>query len=466
MAISSVGIGSGLPLSDLINQLVAAEAAPTQGRIDRREASLQTELSAIGILKGALSDFQDKLKALGDVDSFKNRTSKSSNIAVASLSADQTSAQGTYSLEVAALASAQKLVAQNGYSDASEGVLTFTNQSGESFDVTVGTGNATLEGIADAINDEATNFGITAKIINVGGEGRLVINSDSTGIDERITTISATGTGDIQNFAYDYALSVDGDDTNWDQTSAALNASFSLEGQPMTSGSNTLEDVIPGATITLKDTTESSSPIELTVSTSTASVTKLVEEFVSAFNELNNLFQQQTSYNSASEQGGVLQGDALARSVQSQVRSLVTGSGSAFGGLTALANMGITTQSDGSLAINSTQLNTTVSENFEDLTGFFADETLGLANRLNELLDNYLSSTGSFSTRTDSLNESLKGLDSQRDALTSRLEKLEARYLAQFSAMDALVANLTSTGNFLTQQLSSIAQIQTARYKN
>jgi len=465
MAISSAGLGSGLPINDLVSQLVAAEGAPVQNRLDRREALIQTELSAIGLLKGALSNFQSKLSGLMNADSFINRRSSSSDSSIASLSADQTAALGSYSLEVTNLATAHNLVAKNGYSDASEGDLTFTNQAGDTFTVEIGPDETTLEKIAVAINDDSENFGVTAKIINVSGEGRLVLTADETGVDNLITSITATGTGDIQNFGYDYAAAVDGDDANWDQTVEALDASFSLEGQSMTSASNVLEDLIPDTTITLKDVTELGSPITLKVDTSTSSVRKMIEEFVTAYNELSNLITQQTAYDAESGRAGALQGDALARSIQGQLRSFVSGDGSAFGSLTAIVNLGVSTDRNGLLKIDSSQLNDALSNSFDDIAGFFSYETTGLANRVDAMLDNYLESTGTFASRSESLNARLDRIDTDREQLVTRMEKLEARYLAQFTAMDALVANLQSTGNFLTQQLDSIAKIQTSRYK-
>lgn len=65
MAITSTGFGSGLPINDLVSQLVNAEAAPATNRLDRREARLQTELSAIGILKGGTVRLPVQLQGAG-----------------------------------------------------------------------------------------------------------------------------------------------------------------------------------------------------------------------------------------------------------------------------------------------------------------------------------------------------------------------------------------------------------------
>lgn len=465
MAISSAGLGSGLPINDLVSQLVAAEGAPTQTRLDRREGLIQTELSAIGLLKGALSSFQSKLSDLSSADSYVNRRSSSTDSNIASLSAKQTAAVGSYALEVENIASAHNIVALNPYTDASEGNLTFTSTAGNVFTVEVGPDEASLEKLAIAINSDEDNFGITAKILNVSGEGRLVLSSNETGMNNRISSITATGTGDIQNFGYDFALSVDGDDANWDQTVEALDASFSLEGQSMTSASNILEDIIPDAAITLKDVTETGSSVTLSITKSSSSVRSLLEEFVKSYNELSQLIANLTAYNPETDQASALQGDALTRSIQNQLRSIVSGSGSSFGSVNALSSIGITTNRQGVLEIDSAELASALDNSFDDIAGFFSDESSGLTQRLDAVLEQYVSITGTFNSRTDSLNDRLDRIIGEREKLAARMEKLEARYLAQFTAMDALVANLTSTGNFLTQQLDSIAKIQTARYK-
>jgi len=468
MTISSAGLGSGIPIGDLVSQLVAAEAAPVSNRLDRREAVIQTELSAIGLLKSALSDFRSSFAALKESDTFTSRQGSSSDTSVASISVEEASVVSKYSLEVLNLAQAQTIVSQNAYSTAGDGTLTFTNQAGDSFAVTLTTDDATVADIVTAINQAEDNIGVIAKEITVGGESRLVLSADDTGVEKRITSIVGAGTGDIASFDYSYTASVDpdldGDDSNWDQTVAAEDASLLLEGQLITSASNTLVDVIPNTTITLTGESDASTPSYLSITTSTSGVRSKIEKFVEAYNELASLIAQQTSYNQEIGQAGALQGDSLTRSIQNQLRSYLSGTGSATGSISALANLGITTSRSGSLEIDSAKLAAALSDNFEDVTAFFSDETTGLANRVDTMLGSYLDFQGTFSTRTDSLNKSLSRIDDQRESLSLRLDKLEARYLSQFNAMDALVATLTSTGNFLNQQLQSIAQIQTARY--
>lgn len=463
MAITSTGFGSGLPINDLVTQLVNAEAAPATNRLDRREARLQTELSAIGILKSALADFQSSFQGLADVDNFTSRTARSSDSSIASFSAEETASLGSYSLEVSQLASAHKLVGQSAYTDGDTGTLTFANASGDSFSIDITDDNATLEGIREAINDASDNFGLTATILNLDTGPRLVLTSNETGADNRITSISSTSTsGDLSVFDYTYVANadpaLDGDDSNYDQVTAARDASFTLEGQAITSASNTIEDVIPGATITLKAVTEADTPVTLTVSTNTSSVKGMIEGFVSAYNELQSLIAQQTAYNPDTGASGTLQGDTLTRTIQNQLRTLLS-SGSNSEGIGSLAELGITTQISGQLEIDSSRLSEALNERFDEVTAFFSDEDSGFAKRLDEALDNYLKSDGTFESRTDSINRQMDDINDQRESLSLRLEKLEARLFSQFNAMDAVVAQLNNTGSYLQQQLASIAQI-------
>ena len=63
MIISS-GIGSGLDIAGLVQQLVAAEAEPVERRLGLQEVRVQAKLSAFGSLKSAMSDFRDALETL------------------------------------------------------------------------------------------------------------------------------------------------------------------------------------------------------------------------------------------------------------------------------------------------------------------------------------------------------------------------------------------------------------------
>lgn len=79
----------------------------------------------------------------------------------------------------------------------------------------------------------------------------------------------------------------------------------------------------------------------------------------------------------------------------------------------------------------------------------------GIAQRLDTLISDFLDSSGALGSRVEGLNRQVKQISDQRTALDTRMTALEARYRAQFTAMDKLVSQLTATSNYLTQMFSS-----------
>ena len=154
-SLSSPGIGSGLDVAGIVSQLVAAERAPTQTRLDQREAQALAKLSALGIVKGAVGTFQSVLEPLLNLDSFQGRTTRSENEEIFTATADSSAVPGRYGIEVVSLASGHKIRSDAfAAPDTVVGSGTLTISSGsETFTVDVASPNDTLVEIAGAIND-------------------------------------------------------------------------------------------------------------------------------------------------------------------------------------------------------------------------------------------------------------------------------------------------------------------------
>ena len=249
MALIASGIGSGLDIDNLVTQLVRVEGEAPSLRLNRREASFQSDLSAIGQLKAALSEFQSSLSGLKDVDGLQPRTASSSDSDLFTAIADNTAVAGKYSIEVLTLAQSEK-VRSNSFTDSDTEVIgTGTldiSLGGTIFQITVDNSNNTLEGIRDAINAASDNPGITASIINVDGGPQLVLSSDSIGATNTITVAVVDDDG---SDGFDLTRL---DSANLTVAQAAQDATFILDGQLVTKGSNSFSDVITGLTIELK----------------------------------------------------------------------------------------------------------------------------------------------------------------------------------------------------------------------
>jgi flagellar capping protein FliD len=147
-------------------------------------------------------------------------------------------------------------------------------------------------------------------------------------------------------------------------------------------------------------------------------------------------------------------GDVTARGLVSGLRSeLVKMAGGE--GIQALAQLGITTQKDGTLKIDDTKLTTALDSNFEQVSEYLAGDN-GLMGRLEANVNNYLKSDGVLDQRTKALQSTLSNIDDQREALDMRIAKVQDRLVAQYTAMDQLVSRLQKTSESLANQLASL----------
>jgi flagellar hook-associated protein 2 len=123
--------------------------------------------------------------------------------------------------------------------------------------------------------------------------------------------------------------------------------------------------------------------------------------------------------------------------------------------LDSLAELGITTIEKGKLKLDATKLTSVLDTDFANVAGVFAGEN-GYATRLDTLIGNITAGGGILDNRTAGLKQQVERIADQRETLNRRVASIEARYLAQFSALDTLLGQLNATGTFLTQQLDNL----------
>lgn len=373
-SITSAGLGSGLDITGLVTKLVAAEGDPATQRLNTQEAQFQARLSGLGTLKGALSDFQGTVQGLESLSAFQAVTATSSNTAVFTASAAATAGGGNHSIMVTRLAQGQKL-ASTAFTDTTSavgtGVLTFQlgtfsggvftpNAAKATQTVTIGADDSSLQGIRDAVNK--ANIGVTASIVNDGTGNRLVFSSTDTGAANSIKlTVSDNDGNNLDNsglskLAYD-PTAAPGAGKNLSESIAALDAQLTVDGLPITSASNTVTGAIEGVTLNLLSAPATGNSGTLTVATDKASMSSAVGKFVSKYNSLMKSISSLSGYDANTKQAGVLLGDSAVLSITSGLRRIIGGAVPGLSGqYTSLSQLGITTQSDGTLALDSTKL--------------------------------------------------------------------------------------------------------------
>lgn len=565
-SISSMGIGSGLDVEGIISKLMSVEQVPLT-KLNTKEASYQTKISALGSLKSAVSALNSAVAALvpsgsqSPVTKYSSYKASVGNSSAASATANSSAVSGSYSLEVLQLATTHRIstiaraheltsvsfasetdpidqgtlditvngtttqitvddsndtvgelvtsinnadagvtaaleddglggkvlvltsntggtagemtlsgiagftydpvtqtgdltqtqAAEGGYTSANaaiaEGTLNITVGDGTPHAITIDSSNNTLAGLRDAIN--AASIGVTAALTTVSeNDVRLVLTSNTMGSNGKITMSGlagfafdgATGTGDLSQ------ASADGGE-------AAQGSKIKLNGVTVNKDSNNISDIVQGVTLSLTGLTTSATTLTVTQDKS-SSLTAALTKIADAYNELNNTVHNLGDYNAETKTGGILLGNSTLRTVSFSIKSIFqsTISGTAGSDYKYLSNLGLEFQKDGSLVFNSGKLATATNNDFEAVASMVA--TFG--SQAKTLTDSMMSDAGTITAASDGLQASIDSIAEQRTRLQDRMEKIHARYVAQFSALDTLISQMNRTSTYLTQQLANL----------
>jgi flagellar hook-associated protein 2 len=455
--LSSPGLGSGLDVNSIVTQLMTLEQRPIT-TLNTKEASFQAKLTAYGSLKGALAAVQSAVEVLTLATTFTSRTAAVSDTTILAASAGTTAAAGSYAVEVTQLAKYHAVRSNTNYTATTEtlntGTLAIRVGVGVTANIAIDSSNNTLAGLRDTINDAGA--GVTATIINTGSTNRLVLTSNTLG---SAGAIDVTVTEDGIGGPYDHALTdlkSTGVGTILVETQAADDAGFKINNIAITRSSNTVTDAIEGVTLNLTKLGTAS----VTISKNSSAVTGTINAFVKTYNDAVKQLQSASSYDAVNKRASILTGDNTVRNIGTGLRTLVQATVSGIGGgIAALSDIGIALQKDGTLVVNSTKLSAALADPDTDVASLFAStatDNKGIAVRFNEALGSIVGSSGLIVSRTDGIAASIKDIGRRRDVLTARLSQIEARYRAQFSALDSLVAGMNKTSQFLTQQLANL----------
>lgn len=378
-SISSLGIGSGVLTSDLVDQLVAAERAPTEERLTQKTEQTQSLISAYGTLRSAITELRLPMRQLSAPDNLKAFSASSSNEDIA-VSVDSTKAsRGTYSVEVTSLAGAQALASRDVFADrdatsVGQGRLTL-NVGDKTTNITIDSSNDTLQGLANAIND--SDAGVSAGVIDTGDGFQLVLSADETGTANAVSISvvdDSVGTGTdnqgLSRFAFNSGMDAD---SGLRETIAATDAVMEINGVEVTRATNSFENVIDGLTFDL--TATGSSVIK--VQQDLGAVADRVQGFVDKFNALQSTIDSLAGFNAEAGVGSLLTGDSTVRSIQNQLRQALTGvvPGLENSAVRSLADVGVTTNFEtGGLDFDRERFEEQLKSNPDDVTALFAEQ--------------------------------------------------------------------------------------------
>ena len=443
MTVTLSGLASGIDTTSIVQQLVAADSGTLNAleQQDTDTADANTTVSAVGT---ALSTLSTAAAALADSTSNGSFSATSTDTSM-TVTTDSTAQPGTYSVKVNAVAQAQRT-----YSASFASGTTALGQTG-SFSIGIGTATPTsiavdstdsLQSIVSKINNAGLQ--VAASVFNDGTTSRLQIRGLATGAANSLnfvetgTSLDLNGTGSTP--------------TSGKTVQTAQDSSITVDGFNVTRPTNQISDAVTGVTVQVTNVTSSAATINV-ASNSDGLETKL-NAVVSAYNAVIKQVHTATGYGSSAASNHLLAGDTTLRSVASTLASDMEGTSTQSGTLTSLADIGLTLQEDGSLALDTSKLDSKFSTDplsVQKLLGRLHNTTTGgLLAKLNDDVTLMTQSGGVIPSKTSSLTSQKTDLDSRITDEQTRLTSYQTQLQQQFSAMETTYS----------QNQSLLAQVQ------
>ncbi|HVC53891.1 MAG TPA: flagellar filament capping protein FliD [Stellaceae bacterium] len=352
MAVSS--LLSSSQITSLIQQAQAADQAPA-GVLQAQEKPIQAQISALQQVQGALSGLQSALSGLANIQSLAQRTVNVSPSGAVQATATNAAAAGTYNLSGIHLATAESLISSGSASASGtigSGSLSITVGSGSAINISITSGQSSLSGIATAI-DQA-NAGVQASVVFDGSKYHLVLTGDGTGTGKAFTV---SGSGAMAGFSYS------GGASGLSETQKAANASFSLNGLTISSGSNSISGVVPGLSLTLA----ASGNATLTVSQDSTALAGAAQNLVTSLNQVLSTIAKNASYSQTSG-AGPLFGNVGLEIIRTDLLDAIStppnGAASATSPYSTLSAIGFSVTSGGTVALNNSTFQAATQTNY------------------------------------------------------------------------------------------------------
>ncbi len=465
--ISALGAGSGVDVKALAQNLVDAEKTPLKEAIDKKITKSEARISGYGAVSFVVGEIKKKFAALDDLGDFSKMTVSNSQSAALSVSTGATAKSGSHSIEVLALATAQRRLsgsyaASNTPLNSGQAFnLALTVGSGSAQTIAVSAANATPAGVVSAIN--SANLGVQAQLVNTGDPVAPF----------QITVTGQTGAANAFTLSSDIVESPGNLGIGFVQSlQDAANASVKVNGVTLSRSNNKIDDAITGVTLNLNGLTTGSSSLSL--SRDTPAVKTKLQELVAAYNDMDSVLKDVSNPDSKIEgYGATLVGDSLVQQVRSQVRSIFSGTSSTPGTrITALRDLGISITREGTMALDETKLDKALESDFDDMLKMLSQNrtvptTLrslpsGLAGDAVKKLDDMIGSNGVLVAQAKNSQTQITQYKAELTKLDSRMAQVLERYTQQFSLMESMVGQT----NAMKTNLKSTFEGMMAQYTN
>ena len=458
--ITAAGAGSGLQLEDIIKSTLDAKRSQFESQTVKKETTLQTSLSGIGQLKSSLSTFITAAKKLSETGAFNLRTvniTQDKDKPVLQVESNSGASNGNYNIVVGQLAKGSRLESNAGsFSSATQvvatadGQLTFNAGADKSFTVDVKAGD-TLQDVRSRINGNGSNFGLSANIINLNGESKLVFDSSVSGAGNDLTI--AASTAELKIFDTSDPAS------KFTSKQSAQDANITIDNVAVSSKSNVFDNVVQGMKITVlresdKDTSNVPVANKVAISTDTKGVQDKITNFVNAYNALSSRIDalgKRPSLVAGVRQndGGLMAGDSTLRSIKDFMFQTLSTPSTTSTTYQTIFDLGIKMDNKGQLSVDSTKLSAAMTNNFDQVGALFGG-TSGVAANLTTELENYTKTGGRLAQQEDGLNGDMRQIRNKRSDFEASMVTYETTLRKRYGDLDALLVKMNKSAASLS----------------
>ncbi|MDY0361695.1 MAG: flagellar filament capping protein FliD [Desulforegulaceae bacterium] len=450
-SISTLGIGSGLELQNILDQLKDADKIPIKQK-EAKQLEFKDRIEKFDVLQSKLLKTKDVALDLSLQSTYMGRNSTLSDPSVLSANTLEGAELGNYHIKVNSLAQKSSwksdtgLASQDSYVNDTGSAETFTYEvNGKSVSLEVASGTK-LSALVSMINSDENNPGVSASIIKDGSGAnpyKLLLKSDTLGEEGRITI-----TDQLSGFNMAEETGAGG---------SSLDAEVEVDGVSYQRATNSIDDIISGTTLNLQKTGETSFEIV----TDTSSIKDQILSFVDNLKDVLSEIKTNSNYNTETNEKGSFYNISSLRLFRSQLVNDVINPINIDGNITSMVDLGIEYTRDGEIKIDEDTLENAIENNFEDLKTFLLgdseNDVTGWADTVNERLRSATSAAnGIVYIEKNSAQSMYDKLGAQILNDQGRLDKRYDIMAKQFLQLDTYMSRMNSMSSYLSQQIDAM----------
>lgn len=446
--INSLGIGSNVLTSDVIDKLKANDKSILINPIENKIALQKQKGEALKLLNSLLSSFKSSVNALGNSTLYQARSVSGNS---SSINVTANAGVSVQSFTLSDIQMAQKSVKESGSFLSLNAPVASGNGSmnigigGLSFTIDY-TSGMSMSDLKDAINAQAGSK-VVASTLQVGeNDYRLILRSVDTGTDQNITLSDNDGALSSALLPYDISTNPSG----MQEIQAASDASFKYNGINLKRSSNTISDIIPGVTINLLQDNASSSTIS--ISQDTNAITEEMKMLVESYNTLTSQLKNMTLADVEEGKIGIFNGESSINMIGREITRMMTSINNGY----SLTKFGIDLNQNGNMTFNANTFTEQFNQNPSLSENFLSGTTLGqegIFAKLDNLMNSYTKSDGVLNTLTTGSDTELKSLNENKKRAQALLDARYEAMTARFIQYDAIISKINLQFSSLQQQI-------------